>query len=347
MKLVESFSDILKETRYDTIACDIYGVIHDGIKAYPHSKSALTSLKHNGEHVVLLSNSTRLQDRLVSNMQSNFDISSTSFDKILSSGTLTKIFLRDMAECLEIGQVKQPGCHATARKQGQSTRMEPDVFARTYLKTGKFFLAGDTEWQEPLYLSLAPTLTRVYDWEEIEFVLLGSIHGVDPVNKPVDPFNETQVRQDYQPFLEACLERNVPIICANPDIFAPNGKHEDGSTKFLICPGYVGQMYEEMGGQVLYFGKPFKSIYDYLVQKIAASSDDSSSRRIICVGDNVATDVKGATEAGLDVVMVMGGVHWEELKQAKDDQQRMIIVEELCRVNDCKTPTYLMPLLKY
>ncbi|KAI8367442.1 HAD-like domain-containing protein [Choanephora cucurbitarum] len=340
MKIVSGFHEILASESYDTIACDIYGVIHDGVKAYPHSKSALTALKDNGEHVVLLSNSTRLQDKLVTNMKSNFDISETCFNSILSSGTLTKIFLSDIAEYLSTGQVKQPGCHATARKHGKNSRIEPETFAATYIKTGKFFLAGDTEWQEPLYISLAPTITRVDNWDEIEFVLLGSIHGVDPVNKPVDPFNEQQVREDYQPLLENCLKKDIPIICANPDVFAPNGKNADGSTKFLICPGYVGQMYEEMGGQVLYFGKPFKSIYDFLIKT-------ESSNRILCVGDNVATDVKGAAEAGLDVVMVLGGVHWEEVKEAKDDAELIKAVKQLCEANHSKTPTYLMPLLKY
>ncbi|KAI8354067.1 HAD-like domain-containing protein [Blakeslea trispora] len=339
MKLVHSFDEILANKSYDTIACDIYGVIHDGVKAYPHSKSALTALKEKGEHVVLLSNSTRLQDKLVSNMKSNFDINETCFSSILSSGTLTKVFLADVAEYLSTGQVKQPGCHATSRQHGENSVMKPDEFANTYLKTGKFFLAGSTEWQEPLYLSLAPTITRVNDWDDIEFVLLGSIHGVDPLRKPVDPFDEKQVQEDYQPLLESCLNRNIPIICANPDIFAPNGKNPDGSTKFLICPGYVGQMYERMGGQVLYFGKPFRSIYDFLVQT-------ESSNRILCVGDNVATDVKGATDSGLDVVMVTGGVHWEELKKAKDDAELIEIVKHLCQINHSKTPTYLMPLLK-
>ncbi|KAI7900380.1 HAD-like domain-containing protein [Cokeromyces recurvatus] len=334
MKLVQSFQDIFKQVKYDTIACDIYGVLHDGIRAYPYSKEALTELRQHDDHVILLSNSTRLQDKLDS-----------------AIGVLTKLFLKDIAEYLETGQVKNAACHATARCLGKSTRINPDEFAATYLKTGKFFLAGDPDWQEPLYLPVSPTLSRTHNWDEIEFVLLGSIRGVFPEEKPVDPFSEKDVRADYQPLLEKCLEKNIPMICANPDVFAPNGINEDGTIKLLICPGYIGQMYEEMGGEVLYFGKPYKSIYEYLIENKAKSSikegDSKVSSKIICVGDNVATDIKGATEAGLDVVMILGGVHWEELKEAKSEDELKECVRKLCSLHGSKEPTYLMPLLGY
>lgn len=351
MKIVQSLTEIFQYGKYDTVACDIYGVIHDGVKAYDYSKLALKELRSHDEHVVLLSNSTRLQDKLDANMTSKFDIDSSCYDEILSSGVLTKLFLKDVAESLETGNVKSPACHATAQLDGKSTRMEPDQFAKKFLKAGTFFLAGDPDWQEPLYLPLSPTLTRVHDWDEIEFVLLGSIRGLFPEDKPVDPFSEEDVRSDYQPLLNKCLVRNIPIICANPDVFAPNGLDAEGNIRLLICPGYVGQMYEEMGGQVLYFGKPFKSIYEYLVKNKAKGSikkgDDQPSSRVVCVGDNVATDVKGATEAGLDVVMILGGVHWEDLKDTKDDDELKTRVKGLCDRYGSQEPTYLMPLLRY
>ncbi|KAI9364827.1 HAD-like domain-containing protein [Pilaira anomala] len=351
MKIVENFTEILQQVKYDTIACDIYGVIHDGIKAYPYSKSTLQELKAHDEHVILLSNSTRLQDKLDANMKSKFDIDTSCYEEILSSGVLTKLFLADLAESLKTGQVKSPACHATVQHNGTSTSMDPDQFAKKYVKSGKFLLAGNPDWQEPLYLPVSPTLTRVYDWSQMEFVLLGSIVGVCPDTNPVDPFDEATVRADYTPLLETCLSRDIPIICANPDVFAPNGLDAKGNTKLLICPGYIGQMYEEMGGQVLYFGKPFKSIYEYLVENKAKGSikdgDEEFTKRIVCVGDNMATDIKGATEAGIDVVMILGGVHWEELKGAKDDDELKSQVRKLCKEFGSQEPTYLMKLLRY
>ncbi|PHZ16716.1 HAD-like protein [Rhizopus microsporus ATCC 52813] len=346
MKIVQSFQEILKENKYDTIACDIYGVIHDGIQAYPFATSALKQLKDNNERVVLLSNSTRLQDKLETSMASKFGIEGTLYESILSSGTLTKLFLEDIAAYKVRGQ-QGASCHATVVKEGEQRRMEPKEFADRYLKTGRFFLAGDPDWQEPLYVHLAPTIERVHSYESIDFVLLGSIRGLFPDTNPVDPFDEKAVRADYQPLLDTCLERGIPIICANPDVFAPNGVNPDGSTKLLICPGYIGKMYEQMGGEVLYFGKPFSSIYDYLIAHRSTLENESSRNKIICVGDNVATDVRGATEAGLDVVMILGGVHGQELKQFDNDDALKAYVKDLCRQNGSKEPTYLMPLLKY
>lgn len=344
MQIVDGFKEIFSQKEYDTIACDIYGVIHDGIQAYPFSKDALTQCKANGDHVILLSNSTRLQDRLDAAMSSKFGITNDSYQEILSSGVLTKLFLKDIAEYLETNKVKSASCHATARQDGRSMRMEPEEFASKYLKTGKFFLAGDPDWQEPLYLPLAPTITRTMDWDEMEFLLLGSIRGVNPDRNPIDPFNEEQVQADYRPLLAKCLEKGIPVICANPDVFAPNGvNEEDGSTKLLICPGYVGKMYEDMGGKVLYFGKPFKSIYEFLIE----NKTKFKNSNVICVGDNITTDIKGATEAGLDVVMILGGVHNEELKSATNDEELKAKVKELCVEHGSKEPTYLMRFFKY
>ncbi|CEI99076.1 Putative Alternative cyclin Pho80 [Rhizopus microsporus] len=311
MKIVQNFQEILKENKYDTIACDIYGVIHDGIQAYPFATSALKQLKDNNERVVLLSNSTRLQDKLETSMASKFGIEGTLYEGILSSGTLTKLFLEDIA-AYKVSSQQGASCHATVVKEGKQRRMEPKEFADRYLKTGRFFLAGDPDWQEPLYVHLAPTIERVHSYESIDFVLLGSIRGLFPDTNPVDPFDEKAVRRDYQPLLDACLERGIPIICANPDVFAPNGVNQDGSTKLLICPGYIGKMYEQMGGEVLYFGKPFPSIYDYLIAHHSTLENESSSNKIICVGDNVATDVR------------VGGISTQEINALELEFLRLI-----------------------
>ncbi|KAI8987477.1 HAD-like domain-containing protein [Mycotypha africana] len=356
MQFVQGFREIFEGVKYDTIACDIYGVLHDGLEAYPYSKDALTELKLRDEQVILLSNSTRLQDKLDAAMSVKFGITTQHYSELLSSGLLTKYFLKDLSEYLKTGKVEKAACHATVRFKGKEQRMDPEEFAATYLKQGKFFLAGDPDWQEPLYMPCAPTLERVHDWDQMEFVLLGSIRGLFPETKPVNPFSAEDVRADYKPLLDKCLEKNIPMICANPDVFAPNGVDENGNIRLLICPGFVGQMYEEMGGQVLYFGKPFRSIYEYLIEHKARKplieeaekiGNGTFPKRIVCVGDNIATDVKGATELGLDVVLILGGVHWEELKGYKDEEDLKTRVKQLCKKHNSKEPTYLMPLLRY
>ncbi|KAF7726659.1 hypothetical protein EC973_008532 [Apophysomyces ossiformis] len=344
MQVVRSLSEVLSQTRYDTIAIDIYGVLHDGIQTYPHSSDCLQGLSKAGIHTVLLSNSTRLQDMLDADLKKKFDIDSDSYTEVLSSGGMTKLFLQGVANHLCSRHDGETDCPATIRRKGLEETIDARSFTEQYLKTGQFFLLGDPSWQMPLYEHLAPTITRTSQWDEMEFVLLGKVctaEGEEENN--MDPCDEESVKAYYSQFLQYCLDRKIPIICANPDVEAPHGCHPDGTQRLICCPGYVGQMYEAIGGEVLYFGKPFSSIYNYLLAKTASPK---GSGRVLCIGDNLATDVMGARRTGLDVVMILGGVHWKELETAKDEEW-VDKVRQLCKQYGSDEPTYLMPLLRY
>ncbi|KAI8394314.1 HAD-like domain-containing protein [Radiomyces spectabilis] len=350
MRVIKSLSEVLAQQQYDTIAIDIYGVIHNGEKPYPYTKEALRSLVTIGEQVILLSNSTRLSHVLSEHLSDGFDIPSDSYKAILSSGELTRLYLEDCAEYLRTGDIVQEHCEGTM--QGNKL-IGPLSFAQHYLKTGRFVLLGSTDWHAPLYSNVMPTIqpSNEASLEEVDFILLGSVTTMDfPLfeGKTVDPYSEKSVIAYFTPFLEACLRRQLPLLCANPDVWAPYGFNADGSQKLLICPGYIGEMYENMGGQVLYFGKPCASIYDFLLRMNVSDEKmhNASDRRVLCIGDNVATDVLGATSAGLDVAMVIGGVHSEELNQQEEEELKQQ-VRALCQKFNSKEPTYLIPLLKY
>ncbi|KAG0173559.1 hypothetical protein DFQ28_010168 [Apophysomyces sp. BC1034] len=343
MKIVTSLSEIFSQNKYDTLAIDIYGVLHDGFQTYPHSSACLQGLLDSGIHTVLLSNSTRLQDALNVDLEKDFAISPDSYTEILSSGEMTKIFMQGIANHLNGGHQKAAACLATARVKGVESAVQPDDFSGRYLKTGKFYLLGDPSWQEPLYEHLAPTVTRTVDWDEMEFALLGKVCATEDSTIEMDPYDVEDVKAYYTPFLQHCLRRNIPIICANPDVQAPHGCHPDGTQRLVCCPGFVGEMYEAMGGMVLYFGKPYTSIYKYLLANKVSQKKDS---RVLCIGDNVATDVMGAKRIGLDVVMILGGVHWQELGTMNDEELKQK-VRQLCKQHGSEEPTYLMPLLRY
>ena len=53
-----------------------------------------------------------------------------------------------------------------------------------------------------------------------------------------------------------------------------------------MCAGSVAMIFEKMGGKVIYFGKPFPEVYK--------QSIDNSNKKILCIGDNLNTDIKGA-----------------------------------------------------
>lgn len=109
--------------------------------------------------------------------------------------------------------------------------------------------------------------------------------------------------EDYVPVLEAAARCGLPMVCANPDLTVMMGD------KIAICAGLLARHYEGLGGRVAYHGKPHPPIY----RQCLALLGDMPTARILAVGDNVLTDIAGANRAGLDSLLVAGGIHAEEL----------------------------------
>lgn len=97
--------------------------------------------------------------------------------------------------------------------------------------------------------------------------------------------------------LEHALSRGLEMVCSNPDRFACS---PDGTLHY--CPGYVADMYINMGGTVHYFGKPYAEMYT-LCKDLAGGWGNA-----VCVGDSLHHDVLGAHTAGLDSVFITTGI---------------------------------------
>ena len=119
---------------------------------------------------------------------------------------------------------------------------------------------------------------------------------------PVD--DEVEGPDDYEERFKATIARGLPMICANPDIVVQRGD------KLIYCGGALAQRYEQLGGQVIMAGKPHTPIYDLCLgeaQVLIGKHLDRS--RVLCIGDAVATDAKGANDQDLDVLFVASGIH--------------------------------------
>jgi HAD superfamily hydrolase (TIGR01459 family) len=117
-----------------------------------------------------------------------------------------------------------------------------------------------------------------------------------------DDTNETA--EDYRQLLTQIKERDLPMICANPDIKVERG--ED----VIYAAGAIAALYEELGGNVAYAGKPYRPIYDLAMAKInELAGRDISAGQILAIGDGINTDIKGAIEAGIDPLFIPSGVH--------------------------------------
>lgn len=116
--------------------------------------------------------------------------------------------------------------------------------------------------------------------------------------------DENEAPDDYQPLLQGFRARNLPFICANPDIVVQRGD------QMLWCAGSLARMYTQLGGRTLISGKPHRPIYDAvcrMAQEQAGQPLDLA--RVLAIGDGLLTDVKGADLYGLDVLFIGGGIH--------------------------------------
>jgi HAD superfamily hydrolase (TIGR01459 family) len=125
------------------------------------------------------------------------------------------------------------------------------------------------------------------------------------VTGPYD--DETEGPEDYRLRFEAAAARGLEMICANPDIVVQRGP------KLIYCGGALAQLYAALGGPVRMAGKPHAPIYALsLAEAEVLRGRPVDPARVLCIGDGVATDVKGANDQGLDVLFVASGIHGAE-----------------------------------
>ncbi|WP_409562510.1 TIGR01459 family HAD-type hydrolase [Hyphomicrobium sp. MC8b] len=115
--------------------------------------------------------------------------------------------------------------------------------------------------------------------------------------------DETETPDSYAAILEKLRARDVPMICANPDL-----KVERGG-RIIYCAGAIAAAYTALGGTVSYAGKPYQPIYD-LALKIGAEKRGGAvgKDRVLAIGDGVATDIAGAAAFGIRSVFIASGI---------------------------------------
>ena len=111
-----------------------------------------------------------------------------------------------------------------------------------------------------------------------------------------DDYNEDLIY--YKNLLENHI--NKKMICTNPDLIVDRGNKRE------LCAGSVAIVFEKMGGEVVYFGKPHPEVYD--------QSIDNNNKKILSIGDNLNTDIKGANLLNYDSLLISNGIHKDEIK---------------------------------
>ena len=91
------------------------------------------------------------------------------------------------------------------------------------------------------------------------------------------------------------------MICTNPDLIVNRGDKRE------LCAGSVAMVFEKLGGQVIYFGKPYPEVYNQSVNNI--------NKKVLSIGDNLNTDIKGANLLNYDSLIISNGIHKNEIKK--------------------------------
>ena len=91
------------------------------------------------------------------------------------------------------------------------------------------------------------------------------------------------------------------MICTNPDLIVDRGNTRE------LCAGSVAMVFEKMGCKVVYFGKPYPEVYNLSV--------NNKGKKILSIGDNLNTDIKGANLLNYDSLIISNGIHKNEIKE--------------------------------
>ena len=157
----------------------------------------------------------------------------------------------------------------------------------------------------------------------------GIFEGLDLTFSPVEAADyvictglfddERETPEDYRPLLERMYERRLLFVCANPDLVVERGD------RLIYCAGAVAELYGELGGEVLYAGKPHRPIYDAALARLATKRGAAiPNARVLAIGDSIRTDLAGAAALGIDGLFITRGIHAEELGGRDDpDPERL------------------------
>ena len=253
-RIITALSEI--SSTYEALFVDLWGCVHDGVRALPEAVAALQAYRAGGGIVVLLTNSPKPRAGVEVQLD-HFGVPRDAWDTIATSG--------DSARA---------------------------AMFRGAVGERVFFIGEDRDMPffEPIKVVEDPVPISLTKLDEATGIVC-----TGPFDPAADP-------ADLRPHLLYAKQKGLKLLCANPDVVVDRGERREW------CAGAVAQLYTEMGGESLYFGKPHPPIYDLARRRLAKLDQNITDRAILAIGDGIQTDIRGAMGEEIDSLFISGGL---------------------------------------
>ena len=130
-------------------------------------------------------------------------------------------------------------------------------------------------------------------------------------------YNSEFKNEGLETILKAAAKLNLPMYCLNPDLIVVK---QTGET--LLCAGDLAQKYQALGGEVIYYGKPYQNIYQFAYDIYANATP---KQQICMLGDSMHTDIKGANDFGIKSCLVLQGILNKTLSENFENNMNNLI----------------------
>lgn len=239
--------------RYAAVLCDVWGVVHNGVRAFADASAALRRARESGLAVVLITNAPRPRGDVETQLAA-LGVPDDAWDRVVTSGDVTRdLIAAGPRRVFHLGPDRDLSLH-----DGLDVELVEEQEASAVVCTGLFD-------------------------------------------------DETETPEDYAEMLRRMRSRDLPMICANPDIVVERGD------SLIWCAGALARDYAQMGGRTLIAGKPHRPIYEAALKAAGeVLGREVGAGEALAIGDGALTDLKGGVLNGVDVLYITGGIHARE-----------------------------------
>eukprot|EP00980_Cylindrotheca_fusiformis_P006612 scaffold1390_cov138-Cylindrotheca_fusiformis.AAC.15 len=263
---------------YDAFILDQHGVLHNGTVGLEGAADCVAELAKQGKKLVILSNTTAPAAVALEKLP-KYGFDTDHFVGAVTSGEECSRFIRESFGSGE--DVKRVVWFTWDNTQGKAP--EPTDFLS---RCGNVQPANSVEEADFVIAQGCEVWQR-----EDDQISLGSF------------FTDCNM-DEIDPILKDCLDRKLPMVCANPDFVV-----QMPDSSLVHMPGNIAERYREFGGECKSFGKPNPEHFEACLRELGVDAT-----KAVHVGDSLHHDIAGANAAKLDSILITSGIHREELQ---------------------------------